>query len=277
MSKENNVEDHYSHPSLLASIKEGLKKQGKSLVNLTLDDIAPIDEFHIGGRQASVDFFSQLNFDSSMNVLDLGCGLGGPARFVAKEFGCSVAGVDLTTDYVNAGNELSKWVGLELKVKLQQGSILDLPFHTGSFDVIYMMHVGMNIHEKEHLAKEAFRVLKPRGVFGIYDVMRIGEGDVLYPVPWATTEKTSALEKPEQYQSHLSAVGFSPLSIRERGDFAQEFFEKMAKSKGDVAGPPPLGLHVLMGDNAKEKASNVLSMIKGGLLAPVELIALKVS
>jgi hypothetical protein len=100
---------------------------------------------------------------------------------------------------------------------------------------------------------------------------------VLYPVPWATTEKTSALEKPEQYQSHLSAVGFSPLSIRERGDFAQEFFEKMAKNMGDVAGPPPLGLHVLMGDNAKEKASNVLSMIKDGLLAPVELIALKVS
>jgi ubiquinone/menaquinone biosynthesis C-methylase UbiE len=277
MSKENNVEDHYSHPSLLALIKEGLKKQGKSLVNLTLDDIAPIDEFHIGGRQASVDFFSQLSFDRSMNVLDLGCGLGGPARFVAKEFGCSVAGVDLTTDYVNAGNELSKWVGLELKVKLQQGSILDLPFHAGSFDVIYMMHVGMNIHEKEHLAKEAFRVLKPRGVFGIYDVMRIGEGDVQYPVPWATTEKTSALEKPEQYQAHLSAAGFSPLSIRERGDFAQEFFEKMAKNMGDVAGPPPLGLHVLMGDNAKEKASNVLSMIKGGLLAPVELIALKVS
>ena len=198
MSKENDIEDHYSHSSLLASIKKGLEKQGKSATNITLDDIAPIDEFHIGGRQASIDFFEQLNFDSSMNVLDLGCGLGGPARFVAQQFGCSVTGIDLTADYINAGNQLSEWTGLASKVKLTQGSVLDLPFQAGSFDAIYMMHVGMNIREKERLAKETFRVLKPRGVFGIYDVMRIGKGDMLYPVPWATTEKTSALEKPEE-------------------------------------------------------------------------------
>ena len=226
MSKENDIEDHYSHSSLLASIKKGLEKQGKSATNITLDDIAPIDEFHIGGRQASIDFFEQLNFDSSMNVLDLGCGLGGPARFVAQQFGCSVTGIDLTTDYIDAGNQLSEWTGLESKVKLTQGSALDLPFQAGSFDVIYMMHVGMNIREKERLAKEAFRVLKPRGVFGIYDVMRIGKGDILYPVPWATTDKTSALERPEEYQTYLSAAGFSSLSIRERGAFARDFFEQ---------------------------------------------------
>ena len=277
MSKENDIEDHYSHSSLLASIKKGLEKQGKSATNITLDDIAPIDEFHIGGRQASIDFFEQLNFDSSMNVLDLGCGLGGPARFVAQQFGCSVTGIDLTTDYIDAGNQLSEWAGLESKVKLTQGSALDLPFQAGSFDVIYMMHVGMNIREKERLAKEAFRVLKPRGVFGIYDVMRIGKGDILYPVPWATTEKTSALEKPEEYQTYLGAAGFSSLSLRERGTFAQDFFEQMARKMDNIEGPPPLGLHLLMGSNAKEKASNVLSMITEGLLAPVELIALKVS
>ena len=181
MSKENDIEDHYSHSSLLASIKKGLEKQGKSATNITLDDIAPIDEFHIGGRQASIDFFEQLNFDSSMNVLDLGCGLGGPARFVAQQFGCSVTGIDLTADYIDAGNQLSEWTGLESKVKLTQGSALDLPFQAGSFDVIYMMHVGMNIREKERLAKEAFRVLKPRGVFGIYDVMRIGKRRYIVP------------------------------------------------------------------------------------------------
>ena len=212
-----------------------------------------------------------------MNVLDLGCGLGGPARFVAQEFGCSVTGIDLTTDYIDVGNQLSEWTGLESKVKLTQGSALDLPFQAGSFDVIYMMHVGMNIHEKERLAKEAFRVLKPRGVFGIYDVMRIGKGDILYPVPWATTDKTSALEKPEEYQAYLGAAGFSSLSIRERGSFARDFFEQMARKMDSIEGPPPLGLHLLMGSNAKEKASNVLSMVKQGLLAPVELIALKVS
>jgi hypothetical protein len=135
----------------------------------------------------------------------------------------------------------------------------------------------MNIREKERLAKEAFRVLKPRGVFGIYDVMRIGKGDILYPVPWATTEKTSALEKPEEYQTYLGAAGFSSLSLRERGTFAQDFFEQMARKMDNIEGPPPLGLHLLMGSNAKEKASNVLSMITEGLLAPVELIALKVS
>ena len=277
MSKRDNVEDHYSHPSLLASIEEGLRKEGKSFDNLTLDDIAPIDEFHIGGREASKDFFAQLSFDGSMNVLDLCCGLGGPARFVAKEFGCSVTGIDLTNDYVSAGNELSKAVGLESKVKLLHGSVLDLPFSAGSFDVVYMMHVGMNIHEKERAAREAFRVLKPRGVFGVYDVMRIGEGDVLYPVPWATTEQTSALERVDEYQRHLSAAGFTLLSTRERGPFAEDFFENMKKKMSVIDGPSPLGLHILMGDTAKEKASNVLSMIKSGLLAPVELIVLKVS
>ena len=273
MNKELEVSTHYQHGSLIKVIEEGFNYQGKAPSDISLDDMSVIDEFHIGGRQASEEFLDQLRLQDRSLVLDVGCGLGGPARFVASQFGCLVSGIDLTHEYVDTGNILSNWVGLDKKVVLQQGSAMALPFPDGQFDAAYMMHVGMNIVDKKSLFVEVFKVLKPDGIFGIYDVMQIGSGEMQYPAPWAASKNTSSLASPQDYQTGLKEAGFNILATRERGDFAIEFFENMKRSMAEATADPALGLHVLMGDDAKTKVANVLQSIKEGSIAPVELIA----
>ena len=192
---------------------------------------------------------------------------------MASRFGCLVSGIDLTHEYVDTGNILSNWVGLHKKVVLQQGSAMALPFPDGQFDAAYMMHVGMNIVDKKSLFVEVFKVLKPDGIFGIYDVMQIGSGEMQYPAPWAASKNTSSLASPQDYQTGLKEAGFNILATRERGDFAIEFFENMKRRMAETNADPALGLHVLMGDDAKTKVANVLQSIKEGSIAPVELIA----
>ena len=273
MNKELEVSTHYQHGSLIKVIEEGFNHQGKTPSDISLDDMSVIDEFHIGGRQASEEFLDQLQLQERSLVLDVGCGLGGPARFVASRFGCLVSGIDLTHEYVDTGNILSNWVGLDKKVVLQQGSAMTLPFPDGQFDAAYMMHVGMNIVDKKSLFVEVFKVLKPDGIFGIYDVMQIGSGEMQYPAPWAASKNTSSLASPQDYQTGLKEAGFNILATRERGDFAIEFFENMKRRMAETNADPALGLHVLMGDDAKTKVANVLQSIKEGSIAPVELIA----
>ena len=273
MNKELEVSTHYQHGSLIKVIEEGFNHQGKAPSDISLDDMSVIDEFHIGGRQASEEFLDQLQLQERSLVLDVGCGLGGPARFVASRFGCLVSGIDLTHEYVDTGNILSNWVGLDKKVVLQQGSAMTLPFPDGQFDAAYMMHVGMNIVDKKSLFVEVFKVLKPDGIFGIYDVMQIGSGEMQYPAPWAASKNTSSLASPQDYQTGLKEAGFNILATRERGDFAIEFFENIKRRMAETTADPALGLHVLMGDDAKTKVANVLQSIKEGSIAPVELIA----
>ncbi|MAJ11603.1 MAG: SAM-dependent methyltransferase [Thiotrichales bacterium] len=273
MNKELEVSTHYQHGSLIKVIEEGFNRQGKAPPDISLDDMSVIDEFHIGGRQASEEFLDQLRLQERSLVLDVGCGLGGPARFVASQFGCLVSGIDLTHEYVDTGNVLSNWVGLDKKVILQQGSATALPFPDGQFDAAYMMHVGMNIADKKSLFVEVFKVLKPDGIFGIYDVMQVGSGEMQYPAPWAASKNTSSLASPQGYQTGLKEAGFNILATRERGDFAVEFFENMKRRMAETTADPALGLHVLMGGDAKTKVANVLTSIKAGSIAPVEIIA----
>jgi ubiquinone/menaquinone biosynthesis C-methylase UbiE len=269
------VREHYAHGDLTEAIRSALAAQGKSTNALTIDDLAPVDEFHVGGRKASEDFLDQLAFGAQTKVLDVGCGLGGPARFVANRYGSQVTGVDLTDEYVQTGNVLCNWVGLDKRVALRQGSALAMPFADGSFDGAYMLHVGMNIDDKEKLASEAARVLRPGAVFGIYDVMRTGPGELDFPVPWATHAGLSVVAEIDRYKQALQMAGFKILAERNRRDFALAFFAEMQANVAAAGGPPPLGLHVLMGKNTPQKAQNMLSNISKGRVAPVELIARK--
>jgi ubiquinone/menaquinone biosynthesis C-methylase UbiE len=275
MPELTDVSKHYAHGDLTEAIRSGLTLQGKSTDTVTIDDLAPVDEFHIGGRRASEDFLDQLAFSSQTKVLDVGCGLGGPARFVANRYGSRVTGIDLTAEYVETGNTLCKWVGLDQRITLHQGSALAMPFTESSFDGAYMLHVGMNIEDKEKLADEVARVLRPGCVFGIYDVMRTGPGDLSFPVPWATTTDLSAVADSDRYKSALQKAGFNILAERNRRDFALAFFADLRAKTAAAGGPPPLGLHVLMGKNTPEKVQNMIDNISKGRIAPVELIARK--
>src|SRR5262245_28853954 len=142
MSELSDVSKHYAHGALTEAIRSGLTSLGKSTDKVKIDDLEPVDEFHIGGRRASDDFLDQLAFGAQTQVLDVGCGLGGPARFAANRYGSKVTGIDLTAEFVETGNTLCKWVGQDERISLQ-GSALAIPFTDGSFDAAYMLHVGM--------------------------------------------------------------------------------------------------------------------------------------
>jgi ubiquinone/menaquinone biosynthesis C-methylase UbiE len=275
MPEQNDVSRHYTHGALTETIRSALGSLDKSPGSVTVDDLAPVDEFHIGGRRASEDFIDQLGFNAETHVLDVGCGLGGAARFVTNRYGSRVTGIDLTPEYVETGNALSTWVGLQDRISLHQGSALAMSFTDDTFDGAYMLHVGMNIENKEQLAAEVVRVLRPGAMFGIYDVMRTGPGEITFPVPWATTAELSALADLQCYKNALQKAGFDVIAERNRRDFALAFFADLRAKTAAAAGPPPLGLHVLMGKNTPEKVRNMIDNISNGRIAPIELVARK--
>jgi ubiquinone/menaquinone biosynthesis C-methylase UbiE len=275
MAAQADVSEHYTHGNLLEAIRAGLASLGKTQGDLTADDLAPVDEFHIGGHQASIDFLDQLGFASDMHILDVGCGLGGAARFAALRYESRITGIDLTPEYVASGNILCEWLGLRPRVSLQEGNALAMPFDDGTFDGAYMLHAGMNIADKDALAAEVSRVLKPGSLFGIYDVMRTGPGEITYPVPWATNAGLSQVAEPECYKRALQTAGFAIIAERNRRDFALNFFEELRARSAAAGGPPPLGLHLLMGKTTPEKVKNMIANVSEGRIAPVELIARK--
>lgn len=271
MEIEQAVARHYAHGSLEQTILDALAAAGKDVNRLTPKDLAPVDEFHVGGRQATMAFAQQFGLRPGMRLLDIGCGLGGAARYFAHEHGCQVTGIDLSGEYVGVANALAARVGLDERVSCQAGSALALPFAPGSFDAAYMFHVGMNIEDKSRLFAQVRRVLTPSGLFGIYDVMRLAAGGLSYPVPWASGPESSFVADAASYRRLLVAAGFEVLQERDRRDFALEVFAQM-KARGADAGRAPLGLHIVMGANAGQKVKNMIADIGAGLITPTELI-----
>jgi SAM-dependent methyltransferase len=272
MTLERTVSAHYSNNDLLEKIYIGLGKLGIDKGQLTQSDLSSVDEFHIGGSEGTLMLAEKLSINASSSVLDIGCGIGGPARLLSSKIGCDVSGIDLTADFVSTGNSLTDQVGLSDKVKLVEASALNIPFADNSFDVSYMIHVGMNIADKDVLFSEAFRVTKPGGVFGIYDVMLVRNCELQYPLPWAVKEDGNAIASATDYKSALIKAGFSLRDEDDKTDFANGFFEKISVSMGSSKGPSPVGLHLLMGDLTQQKIKNMAQLVKSGIIAPKILI-----
>lgn len=275
MTNDKAVSNHYSHGDLLQAIQSAIEKLGKTVNNISIEDLAPVDEFHIGGRTATETLLRQLEIKTQHQLLDVGCGLGGAARFVASEYNTQVTGIDLTEEYIKTGKALCTWLGLDKKVTLQWGSATSMPFANESFDGGYMLHVGMNIEDKEKLFKEIFRVLRKGALFGVYDVMRIKDGELTYPVPWAADSSTSKLSTRDQYKHALLGAGFDILSENNCREFALEFFRKLREKTAANGEPPPLGLHTLMKETTPIKINNMIENIAADYIAPVSIIVRK--
>jgi ubiquinone/menaquinone biosynthesis C-methylase UbiE len=272
MSTEQMVAQHYAQASLEQAIFDALRAVGKDPDRLTHADLAPADEFHIGGRQATIDFAAHFAPRAGMHLLDIGSGIGGASRYFAQEHGCRVTGVDLTEEFVRAAETLSRRVGLGDRLSYKQGSATALPFPDASFDGAYMLHVGMNIADKAKLCAEVRRVLKPGARFGIYDVMREGDGEFVYPVPWSAQPETNCIAAPADYRRALEAAGFALTHERSRREFALRFFQEMRERMAQ-SGPSPLGLQIVMGASAPQKIANMIGLLEHGVIAPVEIIA----
>jgi ubiquinone/menaquinone biosynthesis C-methylase UbiE len=269
---EQRVARHYAQSDLERTILDALLASGKDLERLAPSDLSPVDEFHTGGRQATVELAAQFDLTQDMHVLDIGCGVGGPSRYFAEVHGCRVTGVDLTEDYVRTAEALAQRVGLGGRVSYRPASALALPFEPGTFDGAYMMHVGMNIEDKPTLFAEVRRVLKSGAVFAIYDVMRTGEGELSFPVHWAATAETSFVASAAEYREALEAAAFEIRAERDRREFARAFFREAQARAAAGGGPPPLGVHILMKGDVPQKLANVIANVENGLIAPIELI-----
>ncbi len=269
---EGQVARHYARGDLEQAILDALVASGKDPGRLAPADLAPVDEFHTGGRQATVELAAQIDIRPDMHLLDIGCGIGGPSRFFAETAGCRVTGIDLTGDYVRTAEALARRVGLGERVSYRQASALDMPFEAEAFDGAYMMHVGMNIERKPALFGEVRRVLRPGGVFAIYDIMRTGEGELTFPLHWAAGPETSFVATPAEYARSLKAAGFEIRQERDRADFARAFFREVRARAAAGGGPPPLGIHLLMKTDVAEKLANVIAGVESGLIAPVEFV-----
>ncbi|GAA3835551.1 class I SAM-dependent methyltransferase [Nocardioides panacisoli] len=250
------VSKFYSGPgNLVAAIGSALDAAGLDRARLRPADLAPIDEFHIRGRAASLEIIEALGLTADTHVLDLGSGLGGPARTLAELTGCTVTGVDLTPEFCEVATALSRWTGLSDRTRFVVGDATATGLPDGAVDAALTVHVAMNISDKHALYAEAFRVLRPGGRFVAYDVVQGEGGDVRYPVPWADDPSTSFLATPEEMRELLRTAGFEVLSEVDSSEEGLTWFRQM-RDRIQREGPPPVTFAAFLGDAFGQMAAN---------------------
>lgn len=256
------VANHYAGGSdIVGAIAESLRRAGKDTRKLTTADLGTVDEFHIRGRQATVELAQALNLNAESHVLDIGSGLGGPARTLAEIYGCRVTGIDLTQAFCDAAATLSNWVGLGDRVTFRQGDATSLPFADGEFDASMTVHVSMNIAHKDRLYAEAKRVLKPGGRLAVYEILQGEGGTVSFPVPWARKPSISHLATPDEMQSLLTRAGFMIVDVQDSTEEGQRWFELMA-ARIAAGAVPAVTFQTFLGNDFPAMARNQVTNLR---------------
>jgi MPBQ/MSBQ methyltransferase len=273
-STDSRIEVHYTHRDLAAAIFEALAAAGKDVDNLTLQDLAPVDEFHVRGQEATAELAGAARLDATMHVVDVGSGVGGPSRYLAAEFGCRVTGLDLTEEYCRAAQVLADRLGLGDRILYRQGNALNMPFDDDSFDVAWTQHTAMNIEDKSRLYSEMWRVVKQGGLISIYDILAGDGGPVHFPVPWAREPSISFLATPGELRVLLEQAGFEILSWRDTTDLGREWFRTMRR-RIQEEGASPLGFHVLLGPDFHTMTQNMVRNLEENRIGLIEVLARK--
>jgi sarcosine/dimethylglycine N-methyltransferase len=246
------VRDHYRATGLTERLKTALAPLGPQDQRLTPQQLAALDHFHTRGLLATAELAKLSGIESGTEVLDVGSGVGGPARFLAATFGCRVVGVDLSEPFVDAARYLTERTGQTGQVSFQAASALELPFDDGRFDAVLLQHVAMNIADRALLYREIRRVLKAGGKFATYDVV-LKQGEPHYPVPWARTPETSFLLTAEATRAAIEPAGFRELVWQDDSETAKAWFAQLGAS-----GPPPSpNLGTVMGPDFAQLSANL--------------------
>lgn len=256
------VSAHYGRADLAASILSALRAAGKNLDTLSVDDLAPLDQFHTGGKEATLELARFAELTPGTRVLDVGGGVGGPARVIAQECGCSVEVLDITEEYCHAGEMLTALTKLGGRVSFRHGSALQMPYGDGSYDVVWTQHSTMNIAQKEQLYKEIKRVLRRGGRLAMHEITAGGADDIRYPVPWARERSISFLQSPQELRTLLKGLGFSEVAWSDETASTLAWFERRLAAA--PVGAAQIGLHLLLGNDFLEMSRNLARNLKEG-------------
>lgn len=264
MDTDDVVRDHYGGDDLEAVVMGALRAKGIDVEALRIEDLAGLDQLHAGFGAATEHLLEHLALATGATLLDVGCGIGGPARMAAARYGCRVTGIDLSPDFVDVARSLTERLGLASQVTFDVGTAAGLPYADGSFDRAMLNHVGMNIADKATMFAEVRRVLEPGGLFAVYEQMRIGDGELVYPLPWADDESSSFVETRQRYAELLDGAGFSVEHDEDR------------TATNAAGGPPPAGALTpgdLFGPGFGERLANNIGAAMSGTLAAVLMVA----
>jgi SAM-dependent methyltransferase len=242
---------------------------------ITVDALAPLDHFHGGGVIATQALAAILDPQPGQRLLDIGSGIGGPARWIAAKFGVHVTGVDLTPEFCEAAETLTRTTGLTDRVRIINGSALELPVPDGSFDRAYSQNVVMNIADKPRFYGEAFRVLRPGGVLAVASTCVGPGGEPYYPQMWAATAATSFLATPDDTRRDMEEAGFAIVSFRD-STADQQGARARSGQQLEPGTPPPLGIHVLMGEETvREAQRNSTRSLAEGRIVTIQALLRK--
>ncbi len=263
------VRAHYTSGHLQEAVLGALVAAGHDPADLDPEALAPAEEFHTLGRLATIALADAASIGAADRVLDVGSGLGGPARLLSRTYGCEVVGIDLTPELCEVASDLTRRVGQADRVTIRQGDALDLPFPDGSFDVAWTQHVSMNIADKAGIFGEMRRVVRPGGRLAFFDILAGDVPSLRFPVPWAEDESLSFLATPAETRRLVEEAGFEVRTWEDVTADAIGFFDALAATP---ATPGPLGLHLLI-PNMAVKGANLAQNAREGRIALVRAVA----
>ena len=279
MTTRSDIAGHYGRGGLMERLRAALADDGANPDRLTHVDLAPYDQFHGRGIEATTEIADQIVRDVSIagtdSILDIGSGIGGPARYFARRFGCRVTGIDLTPEFCAVARELSQLVGGDDRVKFHEGNALQMPFAAANFDGAYSMNVAMNIGDKEGLYREIHRVLKPKAWLFLSEIARGPGPNPDYPAPWAATSAASFLATPEATHQRLEACGFAVLSFRETTQQSLAFGARSRAAVERGEKPPHRAVSLIHPEHAQTMAANVSRGLANSALIPIEVLCRK--
>jgi SAM-dependent methyltransferase len=270
----NAVADYWAKGDVYGLIVSALSTMSKPLEGLTIEDLAPVDHFHARGFPATAELADRLPIKAGQRVLDIGCGLGGPARYIAKRFQCHVSGLDITEPFVEAAKKLTALLRMEQAVNIEQGDGQRLPYPDSHFDGAYTQHVTMNVADRPGFFAEVFRVLKPGAFFALTEHGLGPAGDPHYPVPWSADGTGAYLVPPSESRAVLERTGFEDIVVEDTGAKYVAAYQT-AIERAERGELPPLGIHILMGETALQKTRNAARNIQEGRTHPIQLTCRK--
>jgi SAM-dependent methyltransferase len=265
------VAAHYGDEGLTERILDALQRAGVNLDALTPDDLKPLDQFHIGGQPATRAQAELAGITAGMRVLDVGGGIGGPARTLASDHDCHVTVLDLSAEFCRTGALLTERTGFGDRVVFRQGDAQAMPFPDGAFDLVWTQHSSMNMPDKGRLYAEIARVLRPGGRLSLHEVIAGTETPVRFPVPWARDPAQSFLLAADELRALLADRGFREIAWHDETASSAAWF-RATQERAAGSAPPVLGIHVLFGDSFAEMGRNLLRNMDEGRIRVVRAV-----